>query len=168
VPRPQSVVCDESEIADIAQSMTNSVIQVVALKLSRLGFHGGPGDHSGLRNLVYQMVVATETQSANPANGKAPMIGEIKGAQNTAARELMSRQDALVQDDFSRPLVVSPRQACQLLSVGLTRLYELLKAGELDSLHVGRSRRVTVASIHAFIERQLATSRHRGGKRMER
>ena len=58
--------------------------------------------------------------------------------------------------DFSRPLAVPPRLACQLLSIGLTRLYELLNAGELDSFQIGRARRITTASISAYIHRQLA------------
>jgi hypothetical protein len=39
------------------------------------------------------------------------------------------------------PLAVSPRQACFLLSVGTTRLYELIRAGELQAYYEGRARR---------------------------
>jgi excisionase family DNA binding protein len=63
----------------------------------------------------------------------------------------------LANHDWRKPVVVSPRRACELLSVGLTRLYQLLNAGELESLHIGRSRRITTASISAYIERQLAS-----------
>lgn len=66
----------------------------------------------------------------------------------------------LPHESFSKPLAVSPRAACKLLSIGLTRLYEIMNAGELDSFHVGRSRRVTVASIDRFIQRRLAASRN--------
>lgn len=61
----------------------------------------------------------------------------------------------LANHDWRKPMVVSPRRACHLLSVGLTRLYQLLNAGELQSLHIGRSRRITTASIGAYIDRQL-------------
>lgn len=47
------------------------------------------------------------------------------------------------------PLVVNPRDACRLLGCGLTRLYELIDAGEVESFRDGRSRRVTVQSIKA-------------------
>jgi excisionase family DNA binding protein len=40
--------------------------------------------------------------------------------------------------------------------------YELLAAGELESYTVGRARRVTVESIHAYVARRLA--RRRGPK----
>ena len=62
----------------------------------------------------------------------------------------------LANHDWRTPMVVSPRRACELLSVGLTRLYQLLNAGELESLHIGRSRRITTVSISAYIDRQLA------------
>jgi excisionase family DNA binding protein len=54
------------------------------------------------------------------------------------------------------PLSVSPRQACLLLGVGNTRLYQLIGAGELEAYHEGRSRRITMASIRARVAR-LAT-----------
>jgi hypothetical protein len=58
-------------------------------------------------------------------------------------------------------LVVSPRHARRLLDTGNTRLYELLAAGELDSFLEGRSRKITVESIHRFIDRRLAHERRR-------
>jgi hypothetical protein len=42
-----------------------------------------------------------------------------------------------------------------LLNCGNTRLYELIGAGELDSFLDGRSRKITVESIHRYIQRRL-------------
>ena len=52
-------------------------------------------------------------------------------------------------------LLVSPASAMTMLSCGRTRLYELLDRGELESFLDGRARRITVASIHAYIARKL-------------
>jgi hypothetical protein len=52
-------------------------------------------------------------------------------------------------------LVVSPRRAAQMLDCGNTKIYELLNNKELDSYLDGRSRKVTVASIHRRIARKL-------------
>jgi excisionase family DNA binding protein len=60
------------------------------------------------------------------------------------------------------PLLVKPSSACKLLGCGRTRLYELLKARELQSFRDGRSRKITMDSIHRYIERRLATSADRG------
>jgi len=51
-----------------------------------------------------------------------------------------------------------PKEAGRLLSVSLSRLYELLRAGELQSYEDGYSRRITMASIHGYVERRLAES----------
>jgi excisionase family DNA binding protein len=69
------------------------------------------------------------------------------------------------------PLVVTPRVACRLLSLGNTRLYELIRDGELDSYIDGRrSRRITMTSIRRYVARHLPadetiTKRPRGRPR---
>jgi hypothetical protein len=56
------------------------------------------------------------------------------------------------------PLVIKPKIAWKMLACGNTRGYELLAAGELESFKDGRSRKITVASIKAYIARQLAAA----------
>jgi excisionase family DNA binding protein len=63
----------------------------------------------------------------------------------------MSIQTAELGDD--EPLVVSPRRARRMLDCGNTRLYELIAARELESFKDGRSRKITVTSIKAYIAR---------------
>jgi hypothetical protein len=57
------------------------------------------------------------------------------------------------------PLVVKPKVAWKMLSCSNTRGYELIAAGELESFHDGRSRKITVESIHRLIARRLAAER---------
>jgi len=57
------------------------------------------------------------------------------------------------------PLGVSPRQAGQLLNIGNTRVWQLIGSGELESYKEGLSRKVTMRSIRARHERQLAAAR---------
>jgi hypothetical protein len=59
-------------------------------------------------------------------------------------------------------LAVSPRQACILLDCGITHLYDLIGSGELESYLDGRSRKITMRSIHARHEHLLATARAHG------
>jgi excisionase family DNA binding protein len=56
------------------------------------------------------------------------------------------------------PLAVSPRRACVLIDVGNTRLYELIRDGELESYREGRARKITMQSIRARHARQLAAA----------
>lgn len=66
----------------------------------------------------------------------------------------MDRNVPLVSD--LDPLVVRPKTAWRMLGCGATLGYELIAGGELESFKIGRSRRITVASIKAFVARRLA------------
>ena len=56
----------------------------------------------------------------------------------------------------TEPLLVKPADAGRMLGCGRTRIYELVNAGEIDSFSDGRSRKITVESIHCYIKRRLA------------
>ena len=66
--------------------------------------------------------------------------------------------------DAIKPLLVRPRCAWKMLGCGNTRGYELLAAGELDSFRDGRSRKITVESIHRYSQRHLQEQQRRTGK----
>jgi excisionase family DNA binding protein len=77
----------------------------------------------------------------------------------------LSREERHVRDvkpkvgsgiDDIEPLVVKPRLAWRLLNCSNTRGYELLNAGELESFKDGKSRKITLSSIKAYIARRLA------------
>jgi excisionase family DNA binding protein len=53
-------------------------------------------------------------------------------------------------------LVVSPKRAKEILDCSEPRIYALLNSGELRSYKDGKSRKILVSSIHAFVERKLA------------
>ena len=55
----------------------------------------------------------------------------------------------------SEPLVVSPKRGCQMLDCSMTRFYELLNTGQIQSYREGKSRKAIVASIKAHVARQL-------------
>jgi excisionase family DNA binding protein len=65
-----------------------------------------------------------------------------------------------------QPLAVSPRVASRLLSLGNTRLYQLIRSGELASYVDGqRARRITMASIKKYVARQLHEQNKGDGNR---
>ena len=61
--------------------------------------------------------------------------------------------------DNIEPLVVKPQEAWRLLRCSNTYGYALLASGSLESFKDGKSRKITVSSIKAYIDRQLATQR---------
>src|SRR5262249_40676772 len=56
------------------------------------------------------------------------------------------------------PLAVPPREAGRLLSLGIWRIYKLMRSGELQSYSDGRARRIPMASINDYIARRLAAN----------
>ena len=51
-------------------------------------------------------------------------------------------------------LLLTMVDAARVLSVGRTTMYELVGAGEIEVVHIGRSARVPVAAVEEFVERQ--------------
>ncbi len=52
-------------------------------------------------------------------------------------------------------LLVTPEEAARRLSVGRTTIYELMASGELQSVNIGRCRRVPVSSLSLFVNRLI-------------
>lgn len=55
---------------------------------------------------------------------------------------------------LAQRLLVRPEEAATLLGLSRSTVYELLHAGELPALHVGRTTRIPVRAILRWIERQ--------------
>jgi excisionase family DNA binding protein len=56
-------------------------------------------------------------------------------------------------DSSQRPLLLTVKEAAALIGIGRTTLYRLVEAGEIDSVHIGSSRRIPLLSAYAFVER---------------
>jgi excisionase family DNA binding protein len=54
-------------------------------------------------------------------------------------------------------LLLTVREAADVLSVSRSRVYELIYAEQLDSVKIGRSRRVPLASVRRLAEGQSAS-----------
>jgi excisionase family DNA binding protein len=50
-------------------------------------------------------------------------------------------------------LLLSPTEAAELLGVGRSTVYELLNAGDVESVRIGRSRRIPYAAVVAYVAR---------------
>jgi excisionase family DNA binding protein len=55
-------------------------------------------------------------------------------------------------DDRMKKLLLTVREAADLLSVSRSRVSELLYAEQLDSVKIGRSRRVSLASVRRLAD----------------
>ena len=50
-------------------------------------------------------------------------------------------------------VLLTPEEAARLLSVGRTSLFEAIRSGELESIKVGRLRRIPMSSLQAYVDR---------------
>lgn len=51
-------------------------------------------------------------------------------------------------------LLCKPKEAAVTIAVSRSVVYELMAAGELESVTIGRSRRIPVDSLRAFVEKR--------------
>jgi excisionase family DNA binding protein len=50
-------------------------------------------------------------------------------------------------------LLLTPEEASAALGICRSKLYELLRAGAIESVHVGASRRIPVAAMVEYVDR---------------
>ena len=53
---------------------------------------------------------------------------------------------------FLRPLTVRIREACRLTGIGRSKLYELIAAGEIETIKVGTITLIPTGSLQSFVE----------------
>jgi excisionase family DNA binding protein len=61
--------------------------------------------------------------------------------------------------DSDSELLVSPAEAARRLSVGRTRLFQLLASGELASVQVGKLRRIPTQALRDYVDGLVAVQR---------
>jgi len=49
------------------------------------------------------------------------------------------------------PILLTITEAATALAIGRTTVYELIAAGDLDVVHIGRSSRIPIDAIHEFV-----------------
>jgi excisionase family DNA binding protein len=49
-------------------------------------------------------------------------------------------------------LLLTPREAADVLGIGRSKLYELLRTGVVPSVHIGRCRRIAAHDLAAVVD----------------
>lgn len=52
------------------------------------------------------------------------------------------------------PICVRVNDAARMIGVGRTKFYELIAAGEVETVKFGKSTRITTASLHGLVRRR--------------
>jgi len=58
---------------------------------------------------------------------------------------------------MENPILMTVADAAQRLRLGRSRIYTLIMSGELESVKIGRSRRITREALDRFVENLMAT-----------
>jgi excisionase family DNA binding protein len=62
---------------------------------------------------------------------------------------------ATARDQLAK-LLLTPEEAAVMLSVGRTRVYELIGSGQLAAVRIGASRRIPLQELQRFVDQLLA------------
>lgn len=54
---------------------------------------------------------------------------------------------------MTEQLVVTPEEAAEVLKVSRSRIYELIRKGEISSVKLGRVRRIRVEKLREYLDR---------------
>ena len=69
---------------------------------------------------------------------------------------MIDQRDKVLLTDSGRrvaPLLLKPEEAAEALGIARTRVYQLMRAGEIRSVKIGKVRRIPVAALQAYVER---------------
>jgi excisionase family DNA binding protein len=77
----------------------------------------------------------------------------MRDAADSRAELEIDRSDPMLASGVE-PLLLTIPQAARVLAVGRTTVYELIAAGDLEAVHIGRSVRVPVEAVRAFVDHQ--------------
>jgi excisionase family DNA binding protein len=69
-----------------------------------------------------------------------------------AASEASGKREPSILREEGERLLLTLEQAAETLSIGRTKLYELLAAGALRSVRIDRSRRIPMSALLEFVE----------------
>jgi excisionase family DNA binding protein len=53
-------------------------------------------------------------------------------------------------------VLLTAEEVAESLKIGRCKVYDLIRTGELQSIKIGRLRRIPVDSVHAFAQRMVA------------
>ena len=56
------------------------------------------------------------------------------------------------------PILLTPTEAAQALGIGRSKLYELMRAGVVESVHIGACRRIPADALEELVARLRAES----------
>ena len=60
------------------------------------------------------------------------------------------------------PMLYTPQEVAEIMSISRSQVYNLMNSNQLESVHIGRSRRITMDQIHEFVGQLTTKIEHIG------
>ena len=114
-------------------------------QLDRRGAGGESSDLAASRRQRRRRAAAAAWNARASMTGTADVKPSAEVGRSSTSQGEPGRRARLVR------LLYKPAEAAEMLGIGRSKLYELLEADEIASVWIGRSRRVPVEALHAFI-----------------
>lgn len=54
---------------------------------------------------------------------------------------------------MTKPLLYKPEAAAEVIGIGRSKLFELIAAGQIETVQIGRSRRVPAQALEEYVAR---------------
>lgn len=58
------------------------------------------------------------------------------------------------------PMLYTPQEVAEIVSISRSQVYNLMNSNQLESVHIGRSRRITMDQIHEFVGQLTSKVEH--------
>jgi excisionase family DNA binding protein len=58
------------------------------------------------------------------------------------------------------PVLYTPQEVARIMSISRSQVYNLMNSNQLESVHIGRSRRITMDQIHQFVGQLTSKREH--------
>jgi len=58
------------------------------------------------------------------------------------------------------PVLYTPQEVARIMSISRSQVYNLMNSHQLESVHIGRSRRITMDQIHQFVGQLTSKDEH--------
>ena len=58
------------------------------------------------------------------------------------------------------PMLYTPQEVAEIMSISRSQVYNLMNGNQLESVHIGRSRRITMDQIHEFVGQLTSKVEH--------
>ena len=94
------------------------------------------------------------------ADAVGPAIRPIGARQPTVSQAELHdrRRHRSAPEEGVERLLLTVSEAAGMLGIGRSLLYDLLTAGQVESIHVGRLRRIPTEALAAYIDRQRCSN----------